>query len=193
MQSDMHALNQTVLEAARSGDRNAIATLVRTSHRPLRALVASLLLDSHDVDDVAQDVFLWALERLDKVDDVQALAAFLRGIARNVVRERRRKFAREESAFARLVFDRHVAAATTESEAALSDPETLKALQACLERLPDRSREMLELRYSEELNSEQIGGQLSLNGTAVRAALRRARVTLLDCLRSSCPTAGETA
>jgi RNA polymerase sigma-70 factor len=189
----MHELNQTVLEAARSGDRNTIATLVRSSHRPLRAFVASLLLNLNDVDDVAQDVFLRALERLNKVEDVQALVAFLRGIARNVVRERRRKFAREENAFARLVFDRHDTAAISESQTSLSDLETLKAVQACLDRLPDRSREMLELCYSEELNSEQIGGQLTLNGPAVRAALRRARVALLDCLRSSCPTAGETA
>jgi len=184
-------LTETILESARSGDRQAIATLVRSSHRQLRAFVASLLLDPNDVDDVAQEVFLRALERLDKVDRPESLAAFLRGIARNVVRERRRKFAREENAFTKLVIEKFDSDSTATNANLLSDPETLKALQECMRRIPERSRKMLTMRYEEELNSDQIGGQFSLSAPAVRAALKRAREALLNCLRSSCPTAGE--
>lgn len=189
----MTELTQTVFESARSGDRHAIAVLVRSSHRPLRAFVASLLLDTNDVDDVSQEVFLRALERLGKVDGVESLPAFLRGIARNVVRERQRQFAREETAFSGLVDARHAAVANSGKDVSLSDPETVTALRACLGKLPDRSREMLTLRYHEELNSDQIGQQLNLNGAAVRAALRRARGALLNCLRLQHPTAGEPA
>lgn len=187
----MTELTEAVLQLAKSGDRRAVANLVRWSHRPLRAFVASLLLNSNDVDDVAQEVYLRALERLKNVESVETLAAFLRGIARNVVRERQRKFVREENAFLRLVdgwFERRTQETGPPS---LADPETLSALHACLDRLPDRSREFLALRYSEELNSDQIGGRFEIKGTAVRAALKRARVALLECMRSRCPTAGE--
>lgn len=182
-----------VVDSARRGDRNSIAVLVRSCHRSLRAFVASLLLDTNDVDDVSQEVFLRALERLDKVDGVEALPAFLRGIARNVVRERRRKFAREENAFSNLVEVWYTDSCETRIGRSLSDPETVAALRSCLTKLPERSRELLNLRYDEELNSDQIGERLSLNGAAVRAALRRARVALLKCLRLTCPTAGEPA
>ena len=187
----MTNLTDTILESALSGDRPAIAALVRSSHRQLRAFVASLLLDPNDVDDVAQEVFLRALERLDKVSEPEALAAFLRGIARNVVRERRRKFAREETAFAKLVIEKFESDSASANANLLSEPETLQALQDCMGALPERSREMLAMRYAEELNSDQIGDQLSLNAPAVRAALKRAREALLNCLRSSCPTAGD--
>jgi RNA polymerase sigma-70 factor (ECF subfamily) len=189
----MTELTPTVFESARRGDRGAIAALVRSSHRSLRAFVASLLLDTNDVDDVSQEVFLRALERLGKVNGVEALPAFLRGIARNVVRERRRKFAREENAFGRLVEARYATVSESQTEPSLSDPETVAALRNCLTKLPDRSREMLNLRYDDELNSDQIGQQLNLNGAAVRAALRRAGVSLLNCLRLKCPAAGEPA
>ena len=65
-----------------------------------------LLLSPQDADDVAQEAFIRALDRLDRVESVAALGPFLKGVARNVVRERRRKYARESRAYARLVEDR---------------------------------------------------------------------------------------
>lgn len=183
----MSEIDNSVLEAARGGDRSAIAALIREHHRPLRAFSASLMLSPHDADDVAQESFLRALERLDQLNDVTALSGFLRGIARNVVRERRRKSAREENAFTRLAGERFESGDSTEAaerHQRISDPETLQALQSCLDRLSERARDMLTLRYTDELNSDQIGERVELNGAAVRSAMRRARTALLDCLRS---------
>jgi RNA polymerase sigma-70 factor (ECF subfamily) len=151
----------------------------------LRACIATILLGSQDVDDVAQDVFLRAIERLDRVTDVDSLGSFLRGIARNVVRERQRKYAREGQAYMRFVEERCETASASEKASWLADPELLAALRACVDALSDRSREMLALRYDEELNSDQIGQQVGLNGAAVRTAMRRARSALLKCIQSS--------
>jgi RNA polymerase sigma-70 factor (ECF subfamily) len=181
----MSEISDVVFDAARSGDRDAIAALVRDWHRPIRAFVGALLLGSQDVDDVAQEVFLRALERLDRVTDADAFGPFLRGIARNVVRERRRKYAREGRAFASFVNECCQTDAAGEKASWLADPELLAALRFCLDGLPDRSREMLALRYTEELTSDQIGQQVGLNATAVRTAMRRARVTLLQCIQSN--------
>ena len=180
----MPEFNEDILEAAKSGDRHAISALVRTWHRPLRAFVAAMLLGSQDTDDVAQEVFLRALERLDRVTDTDALGAFLRGIARNVVRERRRKHTREQRAYLRLVENRYMTEAVNEQASILTDSETLAALRACLANLPDRSRAMLVLRYNDELTSDQIGEQFGLKGPAVRTEMRRVRVALLECIQS---------
>lgn len=134
---------------------------------------------------MAQDVFLRAIERLDRVTDVDSLGSFLRGIARNVVRERQRKYAREGQAYMRFVEERCETASTSGKASWLADPELLAALRACVDALSDRSREMLALRYDEELNSDQIGQQVGLNGAAVRTAMRRARSALLKCIQSS--------
>ena len=181
----MSNLDESVLAAAKSGDRTAISALVGAWHRPLRAFVATTLLGSQDVDDVAQEVFHRALERLDRVPDVDALGAFLRGIARNVVRERQRKYARENQAYIRLVEDRFRSDSVSEKGSWLADAEMLAALRGCLDILPDRSREMLKLRYDNELTSDQIGRHVGLEGAAVRTAMRRARLALLKCIQSS--------
>ena len=180
----MSRLDESILNAAKRGDRRAVSELVRAWHRPLRAFVGVLLLGSQDVDDVAQEVFLRALERLGRVTDVNALGPFLRGIARNVVRERQRAHVRDGWRYERFVIDRFETDAANEKGRWLTDPELLAALRACLANLPVRSREMLALRYDEELTSDQIGRQFGLNGGAVRTAMRRARVALLRCIQS---------
>ena len=159
--------------------------LVQAWHRPVRAFVGALILGSQDIDDVAQEVFLRVIERLDRVAGVDALGPFLRGVARNVVRERQRKYARESRAYERFIADRFESAASREQESWLADPELLTTLRRCLSGLPDRSREMLSLRYEDRLTSDEIGQLVGLNGPAVRTALRRARTGLLKCIRSS--------
>ena len=188
----MSELNDTILQAAKSGDRKAVSALVRACHRPLRAFVATMLLGSQDVDDVAQEVFLRALERLDRVTDVDELAAFLRGIARNVVRESQRKHARENQAYMRFAEEHCQTDTAIEKALWLTDPEMLAALQACFGSLPDRSREMLALRYTDESTSGQIGQKVGMSAAAVRTAMRRARTTLLKCIQSTYVPAART-
>lgn len=187
----MRDFTDSMLDAAKGGDRQAVSELIRTWHRPLRAYIASLLLRSPDVDDVAQEAFLRALERLDRVPDALAIGAFLRGIARNVVRERQRKFVREGNAYQRLLEDRGEEQHHIERSSWLSDPKLLEALKSCLQGLSEPARKMLTLRYTDELTSDQIGEQVGSNGPAVRAAMRRARNALLSCLRGSYAPAKE--
>jgi len=51
-------------------------------------------------------------------------------------------------------------------------------------RLPARSRRMLQLRYWEEKPALDIGREVGLGGGAVRIALLRIREALLVCIRS---------
>lgn len=181
----MLEINDTELEAAKAGERAAISLLVQVWHRPLRAFVATTLVSPQDVDDVAQEVFLRAIERIDRVENANSLGPFLRGVARNVIRERQRKYAREGTAYMRFAEDRLESATARKKAEWLADPELLSALRSCLAGLPDKSRQMLALRYADQLNSDQIGQQVGLNGPAVRTAMRRARNALLKCIHSS--------
>ena len=67
-------------------------------------------------------------------------------------------------------------------------PQVLAALRSCIERLPARSRQMLHLRYWDELRADDIGDQVGLAGGAVRLALLRIREGLIRCLRSTLGT-----
>jgi RNA polymerase sigma factor (sigma-70 family) len=58
------------------------------------------------------------------------------------------------------------------------------ALEQCFERLPKQSRQMVRLRYEEELPSHTIAERLSSTAEAIRVALFRIRGALKECIAS---------
>lgn len=56
-------------------------------------------------------------------------------------------------------------------------------LERCLERMPARSREMIRLRYAEELNVNQMAEKLQRKANAIYQILFRARRWLIDCVQ----------
>lgn len=169
------------LEAIRRRDPSAVTALVAEHQRRLRGFVAFLSSqDLQAVDDLAQEVFLRALKVLDRVTDLEHFDRFLREIARNVVREHRRREG------ARHGVDDHLMesfAASYEGDLA-PDSNLLDRLRNCLRKLPERSTRILALRYSEERAAEEIGSEIGLKAGAVRVLLLRIRENLLKCVSS---------
>ena len=56
-------------------------------------------------------------------------------------------------------------------------------LERCLERMPARSREMIRLRYADELNVNQMAEKLQRKSNAIYQILFRARRWLIDCVQ----------
>ncbi len=59
------------------------------------------------------------------------------------------------------------------------------ALEKCLSRVTGRSRQLLQLRYFEDLSPQEIGGKVGMTSGAVRIALSRIRSALVSCVRST--------
>ena len=70
--------------------------LVREHHVPLRAFIRSLGVRPEWVDDLAQEAFLVAYQELSSFDADRDFGKWLRGIARNLVRNEVRKHARRQ-------------------------------------------------------------------------------------------------
>jgi len=56
-------------------------------------------------------------------------------------------------------------------------------LDRCLELMPERSREIIRLRYADELNVSQMAEKLRRNSNAVYQILFRARRWLIKCVQ----------
>lgn len=183
----METETEQMLARAQSGDLKAQSALVRSHHRGLRAYVSALCGNSVVADDLAQETFLRAMDRLDRVIDPGRFPAFLRGIGRNVVREHfraRRGEAKKAEVHLRWIEDQ--IESRNDIEILLSDdPRLVRALKACIERLPDRSRKMVVERYFEERDAREIGSDLGLRPVAVRNALLRIRRNLYRCISES--------
>lgn len=65
-----------------------------------------------------------------------------------------------------------------------------RALQSCMERLPDKSRQMVFLRYQNRRSFEEIARLTHSTGVAVQRALSRVRKMLHDCVRLKTATEG---
>lgn len=188
----MPVISADDLYRAQAGDLKAQAQLVRCYQADLRSFLAMLTADLHESDDLAQETFLRAFDRLDRIRDPESAGAFLRGIARNVALEhlRRRKMQSQKA----LKFV-HFMEDTCEEESPAgwwSDDEALsQALGHCLQELPERSRTVLEWRYREECDATEIGERVAMKPDAVRALLKRLRLALWRCIEDG--TGGTTA
>jgi len=58
-----------------------------------------------------------------------------------------------------------------------------EALRRCIEKLPERQREMVRIRYSEGSSIKMIAKRLDLAATAVKQVLYRARTNLTSCVQ----------
>jgi RNA polymerase sigma-70 factor (ECF subfamily) len=144
----------------------------------LRAYVRTLGVAAGSVDDVAQEAFLVAYRRFGDYDATRPFAAWLKGIAKLLAANERRRNQR-----GRTVEPSLAAALAAVDEAVDEDAESAtRHLTACLELLPERSRELLRLRYEEECDASALGIRLGRDANAVRQALFRVRELVRRCV-----------
>jgi RNA polymerase sigma-70 factor (ECF subfamily) len=122
--------------------------LVREHQAGLRAYIRALGAQDAWVDDLAQEVFLVAYRRLAHFEDQADFGRWLRGIARNLVLNERRKNARRS----RLLQESLVAALDDGENggpaAGVPAAQIVHAMADCVAHLPTRNRELLERRYA---------------------------------------------
>tara|TARA_R110002096_G_scaffold249804_2_gene442196 strand:+ start:618 stop:1160 length:543 start_codon:yes stop_codon:yes gene_type:complete len=174
--------------------RELFVEQVREHHASLRGFVRALGVDPLWVDDVAQEAFIVAYNRLDEFDRERDFGPWLRGIARNLVINERRKNARRKRIISDNLTDVLVSTSSVaeEEEQELGDSglAKLKALKECLATLPEKSLQMMKSRYEDDLSAQDIAEQFGMKPPAVRKALERVRTSLRNCMEERIGLAG---
>lgn len=167
----------------RAGDASAFDELVARHQHRVAALAHRLLGWPDDVDDVVQDVFLAALKGLPRFGGRSWLSTWLTSITVNACRSRQR---RRASWLRRLAGVR----GTREPEAWNVAPapegefEAGDEVRRAVQSLPGKYREVLVLRYLEELSVRDVSQILGVPTNTVDVRLSRARARLRDRLGS---------
>ena len=160
-----------------------IVRLFMKHQRMLREFILSLVPDSNDADDVLQEVSVVLLTRTEPPQDLQKFPAWCRGVARNVLlhlwRERRKTQPPPSARFMESVEMAYQEADSSEEDLSLRR----KALEDCLQKLPESSRNLLELRYVQREASQDIARTLGRSAPGVRMALMRVRQALDTCIQ----------
>lgn len=141
--------------------------------------VHAIVRDAAAAKDLVQDTALALLRRFAKYDEQRAFLPWALGVAKYEILSHRRDAARDL-----VTCDDELLAAITctwaEVEQTMTD-ET-EALRACLEKLAPHSRQVVHLRYYDELDATQIAQRFESNAGSVRVLLQRVRDQLRECM-----------
>jgi len=159
---------------------------VRQHQARLRASIRALGVRAEAVDDIAQDTLLLAWQKVAEFGPGGDFGAWVAQIARRLIANERRKDARQSRLLAGEVTDLllQMASEGDKAGARMEKADTFAILQGCLEQLPPHGREIIRLRYFENLSPGAIASHLGRPSDAVRQLLLRLRRKLLDCVES---------
>lgn len=155
--------------------------IVQRTHPQIRAYIAGMGVAAHEVDDVAQEVYIALFRGHDKIPAETTPERWLRGIARNLclnhIRRSARKGRLHREALAELLAD-----ANSYCDRPESDGEFDGALEHCVRRLPQDSKDLLCMRYRDDMTSQKIAESVNSTAQAIRVALHRIRASLKRCI-----------
>jgi RNA polymerase sigma-70 factor (ECF subfamily) len=165
-----------------SGDRlAAFEAQVREQQAGLRAYIRALGVEDAWVSDLAQETFVVAYRRWDEFHAGQGVGKWLRGIARNLVANERRKGARRARLLPLAMADVLAGAEETDEASARADL-LLQAMRECVHQLPERSRAILHGRYARGLSSPTLAVEWATTAESMRQTLVRIRVAVKACV-----------
>jgi len=178
MKHDDVKLIQRVL----AGDDTAFSVLVRKYQKPVHALAWRKIGDFHIAEEIAQDTFLKAYQKLAMLKEPQRFLSWLYVIATNLCKAwLRKKRLRTESLenTERMALEKATYSGYVISENERTAIETQReVVKKLLAKLQESERTIVTLRYFGEMSSAEIGEFLGISANTVRSRLRRAQERL---------------
>jgi len=167
-----------------SGDLGAFEQLVERYQDMVYGLALSILRSPEDAEEAAQDAFLKLFRARDQFDATREVEPWLLRIAGNACRDRLRRrrvvgslpVMRDEGADA---LAQRVADPGTSADNAAAMQQ---AVRAELDRLSERARLPLELKYLRGMTNQQIADALGISVSNVKIQLARAKDILASRL-----------
>lgn len=165
-----------LIRRIREGDGEALRAIVERYQDRIHALIYGIVRDRHEVEDVAQEVFLKVYTRISAFDGRSKFYTWLYRVAANAAKDHVKKRSRrpavtlEEDAFLPDAADGPAAGARIR--------ETRRFVRESIAALPSRYRTVLTLRELDGLSYKEISDVLQLSIGTVESRLHRARAQL---------------
>jgi RNA polymerase sigma-70 factor, ECF subfamily len=167
-----------LVERARRGDAGALEALVRRHYRAAYSVALAVLGNAMDAEDVCQDAFVRAIERLDEVRQPEHFAAWLLQIVRN----RARNFSSYRKVRSALPLEEVRAAGEENTATAAELGELRLELESALTELSEIQREVVLLNDMEGWKHREIAEALGISEGMSRQHLMGARRAMRERL-----------
>jgi RNA polymerase sigma-70 factor, ECF subfamily len=191
------AMDEELVSRAAAGDLGAFGELVTRHQDRIYGLALHLLRDPAESEEVVQETFLAALEKLSTFRGDAAFGTWLHRVAANaaLMRMRRRRRAPDTLAGApveellprfdsqgNLLLQGPAHDWSKRADEQLSDQQLRHSIEDAVRNLPDDHRIVFLLRDVEGLSSEAMAELLGITVAAVKSRLHRARLALRERL-----------
>ena len=160
-------------------DQDRFIQFWTTAQPAVAGYIRAVVRDSATAKDILQETALVLFRKFAQYDTERPFLGWALGVAKFQVLGHRRDEARSF-----LTFEPDLLEHFTQEWAA-SEPDVDRragALQECLDQLKGRVREVVRMRYFEELTAEEIARRAGTNRGAVRVMLQRIREQLRACI-----------
>jgi RNA polymerase sigma-70 factor (ECF subfamily) len=164
-------LEQVLILRCQIGNKDAFAELINRYHRPLRYFVSHLSGDTEMTEDIFQDTWVSVIGKIHTLKKLNTFPTWLYRIARNkVYQQLRRKKKISE-------LNENISV-SEETEIGDFSPEDAAQIHRCLKELLPEYREVLMLRFLEQMSYQQIADVLNCNLNTVKSRIYYAKIVL---------------
>ena len=164
--------DEQLAEAAQNGHLDSFGALYERYHSSMVALAYSMLADKDMAEDAAQEVFVIACRDLSNLKSKDKFGPWLAGICRNIARQMHRSKGK--------VIAQNVSASAENENKKDRWTDTIRQ---AVWKLPASDRELIVLRYYDNMPYEQIAQVLDISVQAVNGRLIRAKRKIAKYLK----------
>lgn len=146
----------------------------------LRRHVLAHIPSYHEAEDVLQDIAVTLWDRFGDFRRDGSFTGWAMGVARRKILHSRRSFARDRLMLTddiNAVFERRLEESADELGA------RRKFLRNCMAKLSEKQRNIVNLKYRDDLSTEKIAANIGSSANAVRIVLTRTRHELAQCMQ----------
>ncbi|MBI1259848.1 MAG: sigma-70 family RNA polymerase sigma factor [Chloroflexi bacterium] len=168
----------TLTQAAEGKAREeAFGELIAQFQAVAHGWAYNVLGDAHQAQDVAQEAFLTAYQKIDQLRDPAAFPGWLKRIVLTYCN----RITRQHTPYL-LPLEEEAAPLQADPAASAEDRDLREQVNRAVRALPDREREVTELFYITGYSQQEIAEQLALPLTTVKKRLQYAREHLRETM-----------
>lgn len=171
--------DRDLIQQARRGDAAAFSELVTRYQTSVFNVCYRILHERTDAEDMAQETFIRAHERLDTFDDERSFGPWIRRVAANLCLNHL-----ETQRVTTQLDDERDADESQRPERQAEVRERSEQIRGALASLPVHYRVVIELRHYQELSYDEIAAELNIPLSDVKSHLFRARKILAEKLHA---------
>lgn len=190
-EKNIDTLAKTIAAFKETHDQSTFSSLFEQTKGIVTKAIYDQGVDGHDVEDVVQQVYLTAYQKLDSLEDNRAAFAWFKRTATNKAIDHMRKSDNAPILNADYTNDTSDSSDYIESladdtlelpEDVVENTSTQQIIRGFIQELPKDQQKFLVARYFAEMNAAQIAETFGIPAGTVRSQLSRARKTLQESI-----------